>query len=95
MWTRFLAALGMMSFFTADFPTNTTKYHYFLLIMNILSVEQRLEDIEAIKDLMSRYSFHINKGWNGKEVNPEAIRTIFVEDARWECPALNLSGSSR
>ena len=33
---------------------------------------QQLEDKEAIRDLMARYSFAINKGWNGKQVHVDA-----------------------
>lgn len=61
--------------------------------MSTLSLEQRLqrlEDIEAIKDLMARYFFHINKGWNGKEVDVAAMPTIFAEDATWESEAMGM-----
>lgn len=51
---------------------------------------QRLEDIEAIKDVTARYSFNINKGWNGREVNPHAMPSIFATDATWECEALGI-----
>lgn len=44
----------------------------------------RLEDIEAIRDLTARYADAINKGWNGKTLDVDAIRDIFVTDARWE-----------
>ncbi len=36
---------------------------------------------------MARYSFHINKGWNGKEVDVAAMPTIFAEDATRESKA--------
>lgn len=61
--------------------------------MNGRSLEtrlRRLEDIEAIRDLMARYAFHINKGWNDQTVNVEAMRSIFAEDARWESKAMPL-----
>jgi len=54
---------------------------------------QRLEDIEAIKDVTARYSFNINKGWNGKEVNPHAMPSIFAKDATWESEALGIKGT--
>lgn len=56
---------------------------------------QRLEDLEALKDLTARYAFHINKGWNGKQVEAEAMTTIFAPDAKWECAAMNMYGTSR
>lgn len=45
---------------------------------------QRLEDIEAIKDLTARYATAVNKGWNGKTLDLEAIPSIFATDARWK-----------
>ena len=54
---------------------------------------QRLEDIEAIKDLTARYSFHINKGWNNKQVHVEAMPEIFAEDAVWESKAMKVKAS--
>jgi hypothetical protein len=45
---------------------------------------QRLEDIEAIKDVTARYATAVNKGWNGKTLDLEAIPSIFATDARWE-----------
>jgi len=44
----------------------------------------RLEDIEAIKDLTARYATAVNKGWNGKTLDLEAIPSIFATDARWQ-----------
>ena len=61
--------------------------------MNTLPLEQRiqrLEDIEAIKDLTARYSFHINKGWNNKVVHVDAMPAIFAEDAIWESKAMKV-----
>ncbi len=55
---------------------------------------QRLEDIEAIKDVTARYSFNINKGWNGKEVNPGAFTAIFDNDAVWEAKMMNTKATS-
>ena len=51
---------------------------------------QQLEDKEAIRDLMARYSFAINKGWNGKQVHVDAMPSIFAEDARWESAAMKM-----
>lgn len=51
---------------------------------------RRLEDLEAIRDLMARYAFHINKGWNGKQVHPDAMPQIFTADATWESAAMGL-----
>lgn len=65
--------------------------------MNTLNLEeriQRLEDIEAIKNVTARYSFNINKGWNGKEVNADAMPSIFAKDAKWESKAMNMYGTS-
>lgn len=62
--------------------------------MNTTSLEariQRLEDIEAIKKLTALYSFHINKGWNGKEVHVDAMSSIFADDARWESKAMKMT----
>ncbi|MEI9939205.1 MAG: nuclear transport factor 2 family protein [Pseudomonadota bacterium] len=53
---------------------------------------QRLEDKEAIRDLMARYAHCINKGWNGKAVDVEQIPTIFAPDAKWDSPDMGLSG---
>lgn len=54
--------------------------------MNTTSSEERiqkLEDIEAIKNLMARYSFHTNKGWNGQVVDVDAMPSIFTEDIQY------------
>lgn len=55
--------------------------------MSTLSLEERikkLEDIEAIKDLMAHYAFYTNKGWNGKVVNVEEMPSIYAKDAKVE-----------
>jgi 2-polyprenyl-6-methoxyphenol hydroxylase-like FAD-dependent oxidoreductase len=44
---------------------------------------QRLEDVEAIRDVTARYATAVNKGWNGKTVDLDAIPSIFTTDARW------------
>ena len=54
--------------------------------MNTASLEeriQRLEDIEAIKNLMARYAFHTNTGWNGQVVDIDAMPSIFAEDVQY------------
>lgn len=56
---------------------------------------QRLEDIEAIKDLMGRYAFHTNKGWNDQVLDLEAMPSIFTEDVEYvskEISELSASG---
>src|SRR5690349_12067713 len=45
---------------------------------------QRLEDLEAIRDLTARYADAINKGWNGKTVDLDAVAQVFTTDASWE-----------
>ncbi|MGY5309571.1 nuclear transport factor 2 family protein [Nocardia gipuzkoensis] len=45
---------------------------------------QRVEDLEAIRDLTARYADAINKGWNGKTVDLDAVAQVFATDARWE-----------
>lgn len=52
-----------------------------------LSTEDRLrglEDLEAIRNLTARYAFHINKGWNGQQVDVATMPGIFALDAHWE-----------
>lgn len=51
--------------------------------LNLTKRIQRLEDLEAIRHLTARYSFHVNKGWNGKVVDLDAMPTIFAEDVKW------------
>jgi hypothetical protein len=43
---------------------------------------QRLEDIEAIKDITARYAAAVNKGWNGKTLDLDALPSIFATDVR-------------
>ncbi len=52
---------------------------------------QRLEDIEAIKRLTAKYAFAINKGWNHKLVQVDAMPGIFTPDARWESKAMKVT----
>lgn len=51
--------------------------------LNLAERLQRLEDLEAIKHLTARYAFHVNKGWNGKVVDLNAMPTIFADDISW------------
>ena len=62
--------------------------------MNTANLEariQRLEDIEAIKNVTARYSFDVNKGWNDKKIDVEAMPFIFAKDAIWESKDMNTS----
>jgi len=43
---------------------------------------QRLEDIEAIKDITARYAAAVSKGWNGKTLDLNALPSIFAADVR-------------
>ena len=51
---------------------------------------QRLEDIEAIKDLTARYAAAVSKGWHGRTIDLAAIASIFTVDARWESHDMGL-----
>jgi hypothetical protein len=52
-------------------------------ISSLAARVQRLEDVEAIRVLMSRYASAINQGWGGRHVDPGAAAEIFAPDARW------------
>lgn len=54
---------------------------------------QKLEDIEAIKDLMARYARNVDKGWDNKTVEVDKLSEIFAEDIEWEVVGMNLRGS--
>ena len=57
------------------------------------SIEQRLqilEDKEAIKDITYQYALNINQGWNGLDVNPNALSEIFTTNAIWQSPIMNI-----
>jgi SnoaL-like domain len=57
---------------------------------------QRLEDLEAIRDLANRYAFNINKGWNGKTVgDEESMAPIFTDDVTYESVDLDQKGQGR
>jgi hypothetical protein len=61
--------------------------------METPSIEQRittLEDKEAIKDITYQYALCINQGWNGIEINPDALSEVFAENAVWESPIMNI-----
>lgn len=54
--------------------------------MTETTLEQRvrlLEDVDAVKTLTARYAAAVNKGWNGKTIDLDAIPYIFATDARW------------
>jgi hypothetical protein len=51
---------------------------------------QRLESIEAIKNLTARYAFHVNQGWNNQVVDANAMSEIFTQDATWESADMNI-----
>jgi hypothetical protein len=40
-----------------------------------------LEDVESIKTLTARYADAVNKGWNGKSLDLDAIPELFTADA--------------
>lgn len=52
---------------------------------------QRLEDVESIKKLQAVYGHHVDKGWNGKEVDFEVLPSLFTEDATWVCEAMGVN----
>ncbi len=54
---------------------------------------RRLEDLEAIKDLTARYATYVDKGWNGKTVDLEGLRTIFAVDATWNSVDMRTGGA--
>lgn len=61
--------------------------------MEKLSIEQRLqilEDKEAIKDITYQYALFTNQGWNGIEINSEALVNIFTNEAVWESQLMNI-----
>lgn len=45
---------------------------------------QRLEDLEDIRNITIKYAQNINKGWHGRDVNPDAMPDIFTDDVIWE-----------
>lgn len=61
--------------------------------MEKLSIEQRiqiLEDKEAIKDITYQYALYINQGWNGININPNALSEVFADNSVWESPIMNI-----
>lgn len=47
-----------------------------------------LEDIEEIKSVTARYAHAVDKGPNGKSVDPAVIPQIFTPGARWSSDEL-------
>lgn len=47
---------------------------------------QRLEDLDALRDLTARYVFHVNQGWNGQVVDVEAMPSLFTDDVTYRSP---------
>lgn len=45
-----------------------------------------LDDRDAIMNLTARFADAINRGWNGKTVQPEAIPHLFAGDGRFQNP---------
>lgn len=54
---------------------------------------QRLEDVEATKNLTVRYVSHVDKGLNGKTVDLDGLRSVFAEDATWKSADMQISGA--
>jgi putative polyketide hydroxylase len=50
------------------------------------------DDHAAIVDLTARYADAINRGWNGKTVQPDAISQIFTTDGTFEHPGTPADG---
>jgi ketosteroid isomerase-like protein len=50
---------------------------------------QRLEDLEAIKDLVYRWAFYVNKGWNGMIADIDALSLIYTEDVSGGMPQMD------
>jgi len=44
---------------------------------------QRLEDLEAIRDVIARYADAVDR-----HGDPEILRTCFTNDASWHCPGI-------
>jgi hypothetical protein len=53
---------------------------------------QRLEDLEAIKDLMARYASYVNTGWNDEVVDVDKLRLIYTQDVEWITPERSTPG---
>jgi hypothetical protein len=57
------------------------------------TLEQRiqcLEDVQAIKDLVFVWSFHVNKGSRNRVIDLDALRSIYADDVVGESPALKM-----
>lgn len=60
--------------------------------MSAASLEDRikyLEDKDAIKDLVYTWTFYVNKGWNDKVANVDAMPLIYTEDVSGGMPQMN------
>lgn len=53
-------------------------------MMDVESRLRRLEDLEAIRDLKSRYCQFSDQGWRGAGSDHEAWIGLFTEDAVWD-----------
>ena len=56
---------------------------------------QRLEDIEAIKNIQASYGHYCDKGWNDKSMNCKNVALLFTEDATVEMPNIYVSMKGR
>ncbi|MEO6600247.1 MAG: nuclear transport factor 2 family protein [Polyangiaceae bacterium] len=62
------------------------------LTVSLAERVQRLEDLEQIRDLMSRYAVATSKGQNSRVVEVEQLPSIFASDATWEGPSQRVTG---
>ncbi|WP_198153926.1 FAD-dependent monooxygenase [Catenuloplanes japonicus] len=44
---------------------------------------RRLEDLEELRTLVSRWAWIVDSGWPGKQVQADRLREIFTEDVEW------------
>lgn len=51
---------------------------------------RRIEDVQAIQDLVYTWTFHVNKGSRNTVVDVEAMRKIYTEDVVGESPGMKL-----
>lgn len=51
---------------------------------------RRLEDLEAIRDITARYAYAVSKGYAGRQVDYEALRSVFASDAVWHSDFMKL-----
>jgi hypothetical protein len=72
------------------------NYNQKSIAMETRDIEQRIQNLEnkeAIKDITYQYALNINQGWNGIEINPEALLNVFTEDAVWESSVMKINVS--